>query len=231
MQHYGWPVVHLDKPWDAEELRPLMLHTWSNGPPPDAGPDWVKGYYEYDIPLRPFLDFRCPNGTSETHSDGQPFATYVGMGGVGEDAPTLPSDARRAGVWAYDRQTRITDLLDGTADTILLIETAHENGCWVAGGNATVRGVANKLSVTPYVRGVGEIAQFGGLHPGGGLAAFVDGHVDFVSEFTERSVFEALCTAWGQELADERRDAGVRQPDLTSAIPVAIIRRVAATLR
>jgi hypothetical protein len=38
MQHYGSPIVHLDKSWDAEELRPLMLHTWSNGVPPPSGP-------------------------------------------------------------------------------------------------------------------------------------------------------------------------------------------------
>jgi prepilin-type processing-associated H-X9-DG protein len=189
MQHYGWPIVDLDKPWDAEELRPLMLHTWSNAP-----------YREYDVPLRPFLFFRCPNGPDETHSDGQPFASYVGMGGIGEDAPMLPFGHERTGAWAYDRQTSVADLLDGAEHTILLIETAHENGCWIAGGKATVRGaVGESTSSLPYVRGVGDAGQFGGLHPGGGMTVFVDGHVDFVSDAMEPTVFHSLCTGRGED--------------------------------
>jgi hypothetical protein len=191
MEHYGSPIIDLQKSWDAQELRPLMLRTWRNGP-----------YYEYDVPLRPFLALRCPSAPDKAHSDGQPFATYVGMGGVGADAPMLPSGDRRAGVWAYERQTRLADLLDGGARTILLIETARDTGCWLAGGEATVRGAdIGTDSAIPYVRGVGDVAQFGGLHPGGGLAVFVDGHVGFVSGSTEPAVFKSLCTGWGHDVA------------------------------
>jgi len=125
------------------------------------------------------------------------------MGGVGEDAPMLPFGHERTGAWAYDRQTSVADLLDGTEKTILLIETAHENGCWIAGGKATVRGADSDLiSSLPYVRGVGEAGQFGGLHPGGGLTVFVDGHVDFLSEATEPAVFNYLCTGRGNAAAE-----------------------------
>jgi prepilin-type processing-associated H-X9-DG protein len=206
MGHYGSPIVDLDKPWDAEELRPLMLHTWSNGQAADVIPDSYKNfcdygsYQEYDIPLRPFLDFRCPNGPDETHDDGQPFASYVGMGGVGPDAPTLPEAHERAGAWAYDRQIRICDIADGNAATIFLIETSHENGCWIAGGAATVRGADSEgLESLPYVRGVGHAGQFGGYHPRGCSVMFVDGHYGFINESTDPSVFESLCTGWGSD--------------------------------
>lgn len=195
MEHYGTPVIDLEMPWDAEELRPLVLHTWSNGVPPASGPYTdMGGYYEYDIPLRPFMCFRCPSARDEAHADGQPFATYIGMAGWGADSPLVELDHSRAGVWAYERQTTFHDVTDGTSNTLLLIETAHQTGCWLAGGSPTVRrtDTDNRL---PCMVGRRKTGQFGGYHPGGGLAAFVDGSVHFLTTSTDTNVFRAYCTA------------------------------------
>ena len=196
MQHYGTPIIDLNKPWDAEELRPLMLHTWRNGP-----------YYELDVPLRPFFGLRCPSAAEQFHSDGQPFATYVGNGGVGDDAPLLTVEHKRAGAWGCDRQTSFADVVDGTIGTLFLVETDQENGCWIAGGKATVRGVDCELTSLPFVRGVGSAGQFGGLHPGGAMAVFMDGHVDFVRDDTEPDVFTSMCTISASNSSEKGQDA------------------------
>ncbi len=109
MAHYGTPIIDTDKPWDAEELRPLMLHTWSNGSPPASGPYIdMGGYYEYDVPLQPFAGFRCPNAPDEAHVNGQPFATYIGMAGLGSDAPLVQLDHPPECGATSDRQGCVT---------------------------------------------------------------------------------------------------------------------------
>jgi len=180
---YGEPLIDITKPWDAPDLRPLKLRTALRSPDDQAK----------EVPLYPIPYIRCPNGPNLSHSDGQPYTTYVGMAGVGDDAPTLPSGHPRAGVWAYERQTR-TSALAGISQTILLIETAHENGCWLAGAKSTVRGADNGISAIPPLAGLRRAGQFGGLHPGGCQAAFVDAHVNVINENIDPTVFQSLCT-------------------------------------
>jgi hypothetical protein len=195
MQHYGTPLIDLDKPWDAEELRPLMLHTWRNGTPPNSvSYTDMGGYYVYDTPLYPFQGLRCPSAPEKLHVDGQPYATYIGMAGIGPDAPSLNLGQSRAGVWAYDRQTNVLEVTDGSANTLLLIETGHQNGCWLAGGSPTVRGT-NTVERLPLIAEESRAGQFGGYHANGSVAVFVDGRVDFLSNSIDANVFKAYCTA------------------------------------
>jgi prepilin-type N-terminal cleavage/methylation domain-containing protein len=203
--HYGTPIIDLEQPWDAEELRPLMLHTWSNGMPPESGPYTdMGGYYVYDMPLHPFDGIRCPNAPHEAHTDGQPFASYIGMAGLGTDAPSIPLDRTHAGIWGYERQTRHRDITDGSSNTLLLLETARQNGCWLAGGTATVRG-ADTGSDLPYIAGRRGMGQFGGYHRNGVVAVFADGRVDFLMSSTDVNVFKAFCTVSENTAGSESR--------------------------
>jgi prepilin-type processing-associated H-X9-DG protein len=119
---------------------------------------------------------------------------YVGVAGVGRDAPALPGGHPRAGVFGYDRQTRVADITDGVATTVMLAETSSANGPWTTGGPATVRGLDPGRQ--PYI---GRNRQFGGTHRGGVIVAFADGSVRFLSESIDRKVFEALATIAGGE--------------------------------
>jgi prepilin-type processing-associated H-X9-DG protein len=119
---------------------------------------------------------------------------YVGIAGVGMDAPTLPIGHPRSGVFGYDRPTRLADIKDGAATTLLLVETTFQNGPWTAGGPATVRGLDPARQ--PYF---GRGHQFGGAHPGGTMVALADGSVRFLPETIAPKVFEALATIAGGE--------------------------------
>jgi Protein of unknown function (DUF1559) len=126
---------------------------------------------------------------------GLPLPTsYIGIAGLGVNAPLLPKSDRRAGVFGYDRKTTMADIKDGVANTMLIAETASVSGSWMQGGPATVRGLdpANK----PYI---GPGRQFGGLHRGSMCVAMADGAVRIGNDSISPNVFEALSTMAGGE--------------------------------
>jgi hypothetical protein len=128
---------------------------------------------------------------------GNPAPTvYIGIAGLGTDAPSLPKSDPRSGVFGYDRQTTLADIKDGAAYTMMLAETAQLSGSWLQGGSATVRGV--DASQKPYV---GRGRQFGGLHSvTGAPIAMADGSARWVSDSIDPLVFEALSTMAAGEL-------------------------------
>jgi prepilin-type processing-associated H-X9-DG protein len=139
---------------------------------------------------------RCPDSPAIPSSPVP--ATYIGIAGLGTDAPVLPKDDPRAGVFGYDRRTTIAEIKDGLATTMLIAETGRVTGSWLAGGPATVRGL--NPDEKPYL---GPGRQFGGMHPGGANIGFADGSVRFVSESIDPKVFEALSTiAGGEKIPD-----------------------------
>jgi prepilin-type processing-associated H-X9-DG protein len=135
----------------------------------------------------------CPSSDRVSEPAPQP-TTTLGIAGLGADAPSLLNSDPRAGIFGYDRQTTLADIKDGTANTMMLAESARGIGCWLQGGPATVRGLdpANQ----PYI---GPGRQFGGLHDRGAVIAMADGSVRFVSDSVNPKVFEALSTIAGGE--------------------------------
>ncbi len=179
--HYGKPGIDYDRPWNDPSLRPLMLHTWENT---------QEGHIEYDVPLIPPPVIQCPSAEKRTYTDGQPFADYVGTAGIGPHAALLPRDSPAAGMWSYDESTRSTDIRDGESNTLAATETSANNGCWLACGPVTVR---------EFTLGKLPIGQFGGLHSNGSMGAYVDGHVEFISDDISSQVFAALLTIASEE--------------------------------
>lgn len=155
----------------------------------------------------PWKVFRCP-GDLRKGAEYANITNYVGVAGSGEDAATLPRKSARAGVFGYERQTSLKeDIKDGTANTLLFLETTSDNGPWAAGGRASVRGVEAD-DATPCVHG----GAFGNVHgdnswlhwrrdPVSPNAALADGHVRTLSPKISGEVLAALATiAGGEEL-------------------------------
>ena len=90
----------------------------------------------------------CPDDPAYHPQKKPSTLTYVGMAGVGANAPTLPSKHPRAGVFGFDRVTKYEDITDGLSQTMMVIETTrnrwrldggrHVERPWRGPGNATV---------------------------------------------------------------------------------------------
>lgn len=128
--------------------------------------------------------------------------SYLGVAGVGADAATLPADDPRVGAFGYDRTLKLREFTDGTANTMLLLET-RSGGSWAQGGPGTVRGLdpANR----PHV---GDGRPFDSEHLNGGwfekktkIATVVmcDGSVQTIRDSVAAEVLEALATVRGKE--------------------------------
>jgi prepilin-type processing-associated H-X9-DG protein len=171
-------LLDWSQPWDADANRITRGRGVGEGPTP--------------VGRLPALTCPAAAGAGDERMPG--WTWYVGVAGVGRDAPTLPLGHPRAGVFGYDRRTRPGDIRDGASNTLLLAETGFANGPWTAGGAATVRGLDPGRQ--PYV---GRGRQFGGTHGGGVMVALADGSVRFLDESIDPRVFEALATVAGGE--------------------------------
>jgi prepilin-type processing-associated H-X9-DG protein len=135
----------------------------------------------------------CPSCNRLT-SGGLVATPYIGIAGVGSDAPLLPKGHPRAGVFGYDRRIGLADMKDGASQTMVLAESGRVAGSWTAGGPATVRGL--DPAEQPYI---GPWRQFGGLHDRIVNVAFADGSVRGISESVDPRIFEASSTIAGGE--------------------------------
>ncbi len=178
---------------DAGQIDPTVA--W------DVGPQRTFAVLPLEPVLCPSSSFQPAQGTySSTPSLNRSRltelvpATYVGIAGIGNNAALLPAGDPKAGVFGYDRSTRLEDIRDGASSTMTVAETADLRGPWTSGGPATVRGVDPERQ--PYL---GRGRQFGGNHEGGTLILFADGSVRFIRGTIDPHVFEALATIAGGE--------------------------------
>jgi prepilin-type processing-associated H-X9-DG protein len=165
--------LDLDRAWDAPENQQAV----------------TTALPQYLCPANPHR--AAPGAPALTH--------YVGIAGVGPDAATLPASDPQAGFFGYKRRLARQDLVPdeagdragpegrGTSHIIMVLETAHDNGPWAQGGPATVRSL--DPAQRPYT-GLGR--PFGGCHPGGFNALFVDGSVTFFRDAFDPEKLEAL---------------------------------------
>lgn len=120
---------------------------------------------------------------------------YVGMAGVGEDAALLENDDPKAGIFGYNRVTKMRDITDGTSNTIMIMDSSEPNESFLAGGRATIRG----FSQSPYLNGPDGI---GSPHAGIVQAALADGSVRAISIQIDETVLESLATKAGGEVIE-----------------------------
>ena len=125
---------------------------------------------------------------------------FVGMAGVGPDAPFYRKDDPRAGIFgdpAYRPPTTLDDIRDGTSNTILMIQVdSRLAGPWIQGGGSTMRGTS--LSGTDVGRPYGFLAPPHNGQPGT-FVVMADGSVRFLTRNISPEIFKALCTMAGGE--------------------------------
>ncbi len=98
---------------------------------------------------------------------GHPAGHYVGVAGVGADAPSLPKSNPRSGIFGVNRRTTRDDIRDGTANTLMVLGVDSSPDSWASGAGA-MRG----LSAEPYLHGPDH---FGTGQADGMFALMADG--------------------------------------------------------
>ena len=136
----------------------------------------------------------CPENTPDVPAGSPGITCYVGIGGVGLDAASLPPGAPRAGAFRYDGITPFDSITDGLSQTLLFAETRNDVGPWLRGGPSTIRGLNDASDAQPLIGG-----QFGGYFPAGANFAMCDGGVRTFSPRTSPSVLLGLATIAGKE--------------------------------
>ena len=127
---------------------------------------------------RQVREYINPAISSRTGELGYPATHFVGVGGVGADAPELPANHPRAGVFAWNRQTRLSDIQDGLSNTMAVTGAETQLGSWAEGGTATVR----PLTAEPYLRGPDGLGTGSATEL---LALMADGSVRALSAQTD----------------------------------------------
>jgi len=168
-----------------------------------------------------------------SHWDGHPFnglalTHFAGMAGVetnrNEVAGTFLRSDPRAGIFGYDQIAKISEITDGTSQTILVIGTGAARAPWVMGGGATIRGArphkfgeatsgSQQDTYFDEHAGFGSkgVEQFGiaprpattkGAPNAGTFILFADGSARAISSKINPKVFAAMCTMHGAEQVD-----------------------------
>jgi prepilin-type processing-associated H-X9-DG protein len=153
-----------------------------------------------EVARGPFGRFVCPANPDGGDPNAPGLTDYIGVSGVGEGADRLPITDPRAGYFASDRVLRLADFKRGTSHTMLAVETTRDNGPWIAGGEATVRGFRPDRG--PFF---GRDGQFGSHHvtmsftPQGPTTnvAFADGSVRQFTASADPQVVQRLATLAG----------------------------------
>ena len=116
---------------------------------------------------------------------------FIGLTGIGDNAADLPDKpefAARLGIFGYERQTKVADVIDGLDKTIFAIQVLPSVARpWIRGGGATLQGIAPTDSFLPF-----RLLQTNGDF--GAYAIMCDGSIRFIRTGIPDNLFKAMTT-------------------------------------
>ncbi|WP_437203293.1 H-X9-DG-CTERM domain-containing protein [Planctomicrobium sp. SH664] len=181
---------------------------------PPARIDWDERWnapVNDEFVRRRFQAFDNPALETKVGEDRYPASHFVGITGVGADSATLPAQHPRAGIFAQQRQTKLSDVKDGLSNTLLLAGVTGRLGSWARADESTQRG----LTQEPYINGPDG---FGTGQPDGMFVLLADGSVRFLSKATDPVLMRRMAAmADGLPL-----NLAVAGDPLTMNLPVAV---------
>lgn len=133
---------------------------------------------------RPITRFQNPLVATVVSEDRYPATHFVGVAGVGADAPTLSADHSRAGIFGQDRQTKMDQIRDGVSHTMLLAGVENQLGSWAAGTTSY-----RPFTQAPYIQGPDG---FGTGQPDRMLVLMADGSVREINRQTDPRIVRRM---------------------------------------
>ena len=103
----------------------------------------------------------------------------------------------------YDRAMQISDILDGTSNTLIVAEdSASADGQWINGLNIFDQAYPINLSPNPAM-GIYPENEIRSDHPGGANGLLCDGSARFLFQQMDLKTLAAICTRAGGEITGE----------------------------
>ena len=172
----------------------------------------VKNLPAASLIVPTFVDTSLPESTSLLQLARVPTlvaaSSFVGVGGLGNKSVTLlgktPDEVRKLGAFGYDRVTKLSDIKDDKASTILVLEVPPgRQGPWIAGGGSTIRTINETGDpLVPFLleKAIDPITR---KETRGTLAIMGDFKVRFIRADIKPEIFRAMCTiAGGEKIAN-----------------------------
>ena len=119
--------------------------------------------------------------------------------------PTCAPSADQSGPFWQNSRTRLSDIRDGTSNTLaageVYLEARTMPVVW-AYAHYAYSGADTYYAMNPTAVPTG-VCPFASKHEGGGFFLFCDGQVRFLSENIDTGTYQALSTIRGNELVDD----------------------------
>lgn len=124
----------------------------------------------------------------------------------------MPIDADNNGVLFLNSNLRYSQILDGSAQTILLGESIPDESDlgWASGTRATLRNTSGiektraRSEPDNVAAGSLTVGMFGSYHPGGAVFTFADGSTRFLAESIDLDLFRKFGNRADGELLNEQ---------------------------
>ncbi|MCE9534135.1 MAG: DUF1559 domain-containing protein [Planctomycetes bacterium] len=135
--------------------------------------------------------FICP--TLNVSPKPEAITHYVAISGIGHAAAEQPAGSPGNGFMGYNRPTSPKMIVDGTSNTIAIMETRLNHGPWARGGTSTLRGfepsdLQKPIDQQPYSGHAKTI-----------IVAMADGGARYISQKIDPKVLAAAITIAGGE--------------------------------
>ncbi|TWT63995.1 DUF1559 family PulG-like putative transporter [Rubinisphaera italica] len=122
--------------------------------------------------------FLCPDTSSRLKNHLRTVTDYVAI--TGEET-----------IFSEGQPTKLTDVTDGTSNTIMFVELANSDIHWMEPRDLQFNAISNRMNKSG--------AGLSNIHNGGAYTALVDGSIRYLSEETDPDVLRALMTKSGGE--------------------------------
>ena len=194
------------------------------------GPLPSGGAADYNQRQQLVFDYICPSDDPQVGTDTDKISHYVGIAGPGRGDEKILldqvcGDVHTDGIFYADSETKISQISDGTSNTLAIGERLYIFRHWLHGADSrgdpytgicmgAMKNSVYPINADPLVYGYYQFdfskplpqrkmllndLQFGSYHPGGAHFGYADGSVHFVDDTIDFTVYQDLATKAGGE--------------------------------
>lgn len=213
----GWGWLSMTLPYLEQEVAvdsKIDFHHPITSPRNDESRRLSLQLFRCPSDASPFEFFRLPSEETPSEFVAElPVANYVGVFGTNELHECEETPPGRIcygnGVFFHHSATRMSEISDGTSNTIMVAERASRRGfsTWIGAvpeGEETFARILGIADHPPNAVG-GHLDDFSSEHPGGVMFGLCDGSVTILTDEIDEILYQSMATRSGGEYQNRRK--------------------------